>query len=458
MLKVFNTLTRKKEEITKQKLGVYTCGPTVYYFPHIGNMRAYLFMDFLRRTLDWFGKDLTHVMNITDVGHLTSDSDSGEDKMEAAAKKQQKTPWEIAKHYTDIFFDFAGRLNIQTPHVVCKATDHIREMIAMVKILEDKGYTYQIEGDGIYFDVQKFPRYGQLSGKNLDAEKVGRVDENPNKRHPYDFALWKYVAPEHIMKWDSPWGVGCPGWHIECSAMALKYLGAQFDIHTGGIDHLPIHHENEIAQSNCALGVTAVDKWMHNDWLLVDGGKMSKSIGNIYTLDTLAEKGFSPLDFRYLNLLTHYRKAINFTWEGLASAKAARENLKEAVWAHSGGTGKIPAGKLESYRKQFADAIGDDLNMPLAIGVLWTMVKEEKSDGIFNLALDFDRVLGLDLHAKEKKVETQIPPHIQELAKERWQARLLKNWAESDRLRDELKTQGYTVLDGKEGYTIVQTE
>lgn len=449
-MKVYNTLTNRKEELhdNSTPITMYTCGPTVYYFPHIGNMRAYLFMDFLRKSLHFLNYKTNSVMNLTDVGHLTSDEDEGEDKMEVSARKEKKSPTEIAEFYTKCFFDDFKMLNIETPEHVVKATEHIEHMIAFVKVLEERGFTYRIS-DGIYFDIQKFSGYGALSNKDITKVGVNRIEENSEKRHPFDFALWKFVPKEHIMKWDSPWGVGCPGWHIECSAMGMHYLGEKIDIHTGGVDHKTVHHENEIAQNDCMLGKRVVDNWMHVEFLQVDGGKMSKSLGNIYTINDLKSRGYSPLDFRYLNLLTHYRKSLNFTFEALNSAKSALKSLKSAVLEHKKSKNITDKAVLDGYMKEFKNAIADDLNMPLALGILWKAVKENLSEDIYNLALEFDKVFSLDLG-----VEEEIPANIVKLADERWQARLNKDWALSDKLRDEISALGYQIKDSKEGYEI----
>lgn len=453
-MKIYNSLTRKKEELSSKDniIKMYTCGPTVYYFPHIGNMRAYIFMDLLRKSLKYCGYKIEGVMNITDVGHLVSDSDEGEDKMEIAAKRENKDPYEIAKFYTDCFIKDTSRLNIELPEHIAKATEHIGEMIDFIKKLEEKGYTYIID-DGVYFDVQKFKGYGQLSGKDLSTVGESRIDENNQKHHPFDFALWKFVPENHIMKWNSPWGVGCPGWHIECSAMGEKYLGNSIDIHTGGIDHKPIHHENEIAQNDAKEGKRVVKNWMHVEFLQVDGGKMSKSLGNLYTLDDLIKKGYSPLDFRYMNLLTHYRKALNFTFESLASSASALKSLRNLVLEHKDAPNKTKEEVLESYEDQFVAAISDDLNIPLALGVLWKMLKsEEKSNDIFLLAKKFDSVFSLDL-GKETKAE-EIPEEILNLANQRKIARENKDYAKSDEIRNLISSKGYTILDTKEGFEI----
>lgn len=455
-MKVYNSLTKRKEELNPENntVKMYSCGPTVYYYPHIGNMRAYLFMDFLRRSIQYCGFKINGVMNLTDVGHLVSDDDVGEDKMELAAKREKKDPYQIAEYYTNCFIKDIKALNIILPEHIAKATDHIMEMIDFIKELEKKGFTYKID-DGIYFDIQKFNNYGALSGKDLSKAGINRIDENEQKHHPFDFALWKFVDPFHIMKWDSPWGVGCPGWHIECSAMGQKYLGTKIDIHTGGIDHKQIHHENEIAQNDSKTGKKVVDKWMHCEFLQVDGGKMSKSLNNIYTIDQLIEKEYSPVDFRYLNLLTHYRKSLNFTFDGLTAARQAAKSLKQIVNEHKTGKAKIDANILADYKKKFKDAISDDINMPLAVGILWQAVKEEKSKDIYNLALDFDKVLGLDLD-KEEKQENEIPEDIIKIANERKLARDNKNWAKSDELRNLIDSKGFNIKDTKEGFEITK--
>lgn len=456
MLKLFNSLTNKKQEfvpITPGFVKMYSCGPTVYSYQHIGNMRAYIFMDSLRRTLKYNGYKILGVMNVTDVGHLTSDEDNGDDKMELAAKKEQKSPYEIAKFYADKFFADLKLLNVDIPEHITYATQYIPQMIEFVKGLEAKGYTYRTS-DGIYFDVQKFSGYGQLSAKDLSKTGNARIEENLEKHHPFDFALWKFVPENHIMKWDSPWGVGCPGWHIECSSMGRDILGDRFDIHTGGIDHKTVHHEDEIAQNDALAGHRVVNFWMHNEFLAVDGGKMSKSLGNVWTIKDLSDRGFEPLDFKYFCLNTHYSKKLNFTFDALKSSALGYNNLKSLVASHKNGENKIEDDKLENYSEQFLNAINDDLNFPLAIGVLWTMLRNEpKSSQIFDLVQKFDKVLGLDLNGEEK-VKEEIPQEINELAKTRWQARLAKNWAESDRLRDEISKLGYVVRDGKDGYTL----
>ena len=459
MIRLYNSLTRTNEElkpINGDLVKMYSCGPTVYMHPHIGNMRAYIFMDTLRRVIKYNGYRVLGCMNITDVGHLTDDADDGEDKMEKSAKRENKSPYEIAKYYTDIFLDNLKMLNIDIPEHITKATEYVPQMIEFIKKLEEKGYTYIID-DGVYFDVSKFKDYGKLSNKNMDEIGVARVEENSQKKHPFDFALWKFVPENHIMKWDSPWGVGCPGWHIECSAMSYDVLGDHFDIHTGGIDHLPIHHENEIAQSNCALGHRVVEIWMHNEFVLVDGGKMGKSLGNCYTLEQLKEKGFDPLAFKLFCLNTNYGKTINFTFDGLKASQSTLENLKKIVAEHKNGSNTIDPDKLKKYKENFLNAVNDNLNTPLALGVLFSMLRSEpKSKQIYDLAIDFDRVFGLKLDEEIKSESQSIPDEIKDLASKRWQAKQDKDWVLADKLRAEVTQKGYQILDTKDGYTIKQ--
>lgn len=458
MLKFYNTLSREKEDFTPvgKVVTMYSCGPTVYNYAHIGNLRTYVFMDLVRRSLRYCGYKVKGVMNITDVGHLLSDADDGEDKMAIAAKKQQKSPYEIAEFYSQVFFNDIAALNIGKPEIIAKATDHIQDMIKYVETLVEKGYGYETS-DGIYFDIQAFPSYGKLSRLNLDDQIAGaRVEVNSEKRHPADFALWKKAPKEHIMQWESPWGMGYPGWHIECSAMSRKYLGSVIDIHSGGVDHIPVHHENEIAQSEALEGHKTVNTWMHGEFMLVDGGKMSKSLGNTYTIAQLQEMGYSPLSFRYFCLNTHYRKKLNFTFDGLKAAQVAYGRLLNAVYEHKVGTNATDPALLEKYASEFKSAVEDDVNIPMSLGVLWTMLKEKPSKDIYALALNFDKVLGLSLDkaTAPEKPKIEVPDDIKAIADERWEARKAKNWAESDRLRDLLSEKGYAVLDSKDGYTL----
>lgn len=464
-MKLYNTLTRRKEEFVPVKEGVasiYSCGPTVYQHAHIGNMRAYVFMDILRRVLRYNGYKLKHVMNITDVGHLVSDADEGEDKMVKTARQAQKSPWEIAEYYTGIFMSDIAELNIEKPEYIPKATEHINEMIEFVKALVDRGYGYETS-DGIYFDVMKFKGYGKLSGLDLEGQIAGaRIGVNEEKKHPADFALWKKAPKEHIMQWPSPWGMGYPGWHIECSAMGRKYLGDEFDIHTGGVDHIPVHHENEIAQSEALLGKPAVRCWLHGEFLLVDNGKMSKSLGNTYTVTDLKEKGFSPLAFRYMCLNANYRSKLNFTWEGIKAAQVALERLLESVSAHKNAPEGVKADPalIESFERDFSEAVNDDLNIPRALGVVWNIARHEtKSRDFYELLLKMDEILGLDFaKAGEKRSsdEQALDPEIEMLINQRQQARKEKNWKLADEIRDKLKSMGIHLEDTPQGVKIIR--
>jgi len=456
-LKFFNTLTRKKDDfkpLDGNTVRIYSCGPTVYNYAHIGNLRTYIFMDLLRRTLRFGGYDLKHVMNITDVGHLVSDGDEGEDKMAKTAREQKKTPLEIAAYYTGVFLKDIDRLHIERPEIIAKATEHIQEMIDFVVALDGKGYAYETS-DGIYYDIEKFPRYGMLSGISLEDQQAGaRVEVNSEKKHPADFALWKKAPKEHIMQWESPWGVGYPGWHIECSAMGLKYLGEEFDIHTGGVDHIPIHHENEIAQTCGLLGHPAARFWLHGEFMLVNNGKMSKSLGNTYTIDQLIEKGYDPLDFRYFCLNAHYRSKLNFTFEGMDSAKKSLKNLRNAVQKHKGAEGKADADVLKKLEADFSEAVCDDLNIPKALGLVWNMARlETKSDEVYRLILKCDDILSLSLDkvVEEKEEEADVDPEILALIEQRTAAKKAKNYAEADAIRAKLLEMGILLEDTPSG-------
>ncbi len=461
-IKFYNTLTKRKEEfvpIHENEARIYSCGPTVYNYAHIGNFRAYIFMDNLRRILEYNGYKLKHVMNITDVGHLESDADEGEDKMEKAARRENKSPFEIAKFYTEVFFEDMNKLNIERPEIIAKATEHIPDMLEFAKEIVKNGYGYETS-TAIYFDVSKLDKYPVLSNRNIDEQMAGaRIDVDPEKRNPYDFAIWIKAPANHIMKWDSPWGLSYPGWHLECSAMSKKYLGEEFDIHTGGVDHIPTHHENEIAQSKGAFGKVPARIWMHVEFLQVDGGKMSKSLGNVYTISQLQDKGIEPLAYKLFCYTAHYRAQLNFTFEGVMSSQKALNRLRESYLKHKTGSEQIEDSQLEEYKNRFIDAINDDLNMPLAMGIVWEIARHEKKSGkIAELLIELDKVLALDLinsemYLKEYK-DIEIPEHINDLLEQRKKARLEKNWELSDKIRDELKEKGYIVKDTKEGMTL----
>lgn len=457
-LNFYNTLTKTKEEfkpLEGNTVRIYTCGPTVYKDATIGNMKSYIFMDTLRRVLKYNGYQLKHAMNITDVGHLVSDADEGEDKMLKAAKEEKKSPLEIAEFYTKKFFEDFERLNIDKPEIICKATDHIKEMIEFVQKILDNGYAYETS-TAIYFDVSKLDRYGILSGIDVRNQMAGaRVKVDEEKRNPYDFALFIKAPENHIMKWESPWGLAYPGWHIECSTMSNKYLGDTFDIHTGGIDLIPTHHENEIAQSKGATGKMPVKFWMHCDYLLINGGKMSKSLGNAYLVTDLMEKGYDPLSFKMMCYTAHYRNKLNFTWEALDSSQSALTKLKEGYQKHKNGTDDIDKNMVLEYKNKFQEAINDDLNMPMAMSVVWDVVKNpNKSKKLADVLLDFDKVLGLKIEEPVFKKQEELPEEIKGLVEKRRNARLNKDWATSDLIRDELQTKGYMVKDSKEGMTV----
>ena len=455
-LKLYNTLTREKETFTpiNDIVKIYSCGPTVYSYAHIGNFRAYVFMDTLRRVLKYNGYNLKHAMNITDVGHLESDSDEGEDKIAKAAKKENKDPYEIAEYYTKIFLRDFERLNIDKPEIICKATDHINEMMEYVQDIVKNGYGYETSR-GIYFDISKLDKYPVLSDRKVDEQIAGaRVEVDKEKRNPEDFALWIKAPENHIMKWESPWGLCYPGWHIECSAMSNKYLGEEFDIHTGGIDHIPTHHENEIAQSKGKTGKIPARFWMHCNFLTIDGGKMSKSLGNIYTLDTLAEKGIDPIAYKLFCFSSHYRNKLNFTFEGAISANTSLMRLREGYQKHLNGTEEVSQDVLDDLEEKFHKAINDDLNMPIAMSYVWDAIRiPKKSKQVADLLLKFDRVLGIKI---DEKTETKldIPEEIQKLLDERKIARENKNWELSDKIRDIIQEKGYIIKDSKNGVSI----
>lgn len=455
-IKLYNTLTKQTEElkpIEGNLVKIYTCGPTVYSYAHIGNFRAYLFMDLLRRTLKYNGYELKHVMNITDVGHLESDADEGEDKMLKAAKKENKNPYEIAAFYTNAFMKDVERLNINKPEYIIKATDYIQEMIEFVQELLNNGYAYETS-KGIYFDITKLDKYPVLSNRKLDEQIAGaRVEVDEEKKNPYDFAVWIKAPENHLMKWDSPWGLSYPGWHIECSTMGRKYLGEEFDIHTGGVDHIPTHHENEIAQSKGATGKIPAKIWMHVEFLQVDGGKMGKSLGNTYTLDNLQEKGIEPLAYKLFCFSSNYTKKLNFTWEGAKAAQTSLERLRDGLQKHKNGTEIIEKEVLSNYEEKFLQEINDNLNVTSAMSVVWDIIRnEKKSKDFYQLICKFDEVLGLNLaNASKEKLELDLPKEVEKLVKQRKLAREQKNWAESDRLRDEIQKLGYCIKDSKTG-------
>ena len=458
----YNTLTRKKEifnSINKEEVRIYSCGPTVYKDATIGNMRTNIFQDILRRVLRYNGYKLKHAMNITDVGHLVSDGDDGEDKMLKSAREENKSPLEIAKHYTELFFKDLELLNIETPEIVCKATEHIDIMLEYVQKLVKNGYAYETS-TAIYFDISKLDKYPILSNLDIENQKAGaRVNIDTEKRNPYDFALWIKAPENHLMKWDSPWGPSYPGWHIECSAMGQKYLGQQFDIHTGGIDLIPTHHENEIAQSKGACGKIPANYWMHGEYLLIDGGKMSKSLGNVYLVKDIVEKGYDPIVYRLFSYSSHYRNKLNFTWEGIEASAKSLERLRNSYQVNLDGKDELTkedVEKINQIEEKFHQAINDDLNMPLAMSFVWELARfDKKNPEVSKMLKKFDEILGIKINKKTDENEiTKIPQEISKLIEERKIARENKNWQESDRLRDVITEKGYAVKDTKEGTEI----
>ncbi len=453
MLKLYNSLTRSVdafEPMEPPKVGLYTCGPTVYNFLHVGNWRTYVFEDVLRRSLDFLGYTVRHVMNITDVGHLTSDADSGEDKLEVGGAREGKTAWEVAKFYTDAFLADSRELGLLPPEVLCRATDHIPEQIELCRRLEAKGLLYKT-ADGVYFDTARFKDYGRLAGiENLAGAKAGaRVEANPEKRNAADFAVWKLSPPgkKRHMEWDSPWGRGFPGWHIECSAMAMKYLGESFDIHCGGVDHIPIHHTNEIAQAEGATGKPFVRVWMHGEFLLMNAAKMAKSAGGFITLADLKAKGIEPLDYRYHCLTAHYRKQLEFSWDALESSKTARRRLRDAAAELRKRAAPGPV-SCADWEQRFKAALAGDLNIPEALAVVWDLLRADLPDAAKLAFLQTaEKVLGMGLFEEARA----LPPELAELVEKRAKARAAKDFALSDSLRKELDGKGVLVEDGKDG-------
>lgn len=462
-IKLYNTLTRQKEVFKPIRAGeasVYTCGPTVYDYTTIGNFRSYVFADLLRRVLMFNGLNVTHVVNITDVGHLVGDGNMGEDKLEKGAAKLGKTAWEIADMFTEIYKQELDKMNILRPTVWPRATDHIEEQITFIKELTERGYTYQIS-DGIYFDTSKQPDYGKLAKLDIEGLKEGaRVEKNEEKKNPTDFALWKFSPTDkkRDMEWESPWGVGFPGWHIECSAMGVKYLGDHFDIHTGGIDFIPLHHTNELAQNEARFDSPVVNIWMHGDFISVDGRRIGKSEGNAITVSELEGKGFTPLAYRYLLLGTHYRQKSNFTEESLQAASSAYQNLvgklaamKLEAMEHA-DVGTISASELEKFKS----AINDDLNVPQGLAILWEMLSASaiSSADKYATAIKFDEVLGLRLEEAvkaEMERHNDIPEEVTKLAEEREVARAENDWTRADELRAQINNLGYFIEDGDDG-------
>lgn len=444
-MKVYNTLSRKKEElvpIKDREIGIYSCGPTVYWNQHIGHMYAYVQWDTLVRLFRYLGYKVTWIMNITDVGHMTSDEDSGEDKMEKGAKREGLSVWEVAKKYEAQFLESLKILNISMPDVLCRATEHIDEQINLAKKIEERGFTYKTK-TGLVFDTSKFPEYSSFANLKLAEMEAGaRVEVDEEKKKPWDFLLWVTNQPNHIMKWPSPWGEGFPGWHLECTAMSTKYLGNKFDIHTGGKEHIGVHHTNEIAQGYGAFGHQTANYWLHNGWLTFEGAKMSKSLGNIVLATDIKDKGYEPMALRYLILSSNYKQGLDFNFRNLGVAEQAVTKLKKA--AQVSGEGEV----IEEIRAEFLEKMEDDLSTPEAVAVIWKMIKGDyKKEDIKATLLELDKILGLKL--SETKTE-EIPEEIINMAEERNEAKRNKNWAEADRLREEINKRGYLVEDTKD--------
>ncbi len=454
-MKLYNTLTRKIDEFVPLESGLvkmYCCGPTVYSYPHIGNLRTYLNEDFLRRTLQRAGYQVQHVMNITDVGHLTSDADAGEDKMLKAAEKEKMDVMAVARKYEKSFFDQEKELHILRPTIVCRATEHVQDMIQFVKKLQEKGLAY-LSGGNVYFDTVKFGTYGRLSGQNLCGLQHGaRVEEDTNKKNPTDFVLWFTSSKfeNQILQWDSPWGRGYPGWHIECSVMSSKYLGENIDIHCGGVDHIPVHHENERAQSEGCFGHQWVNYWVHNEFLQLKNIKMSKSLGNILTVDSLKEKGYDPMAYRYLALTAHYRSLLTFGWDVLDSAQHAFDNLKARIIEikKHATSDDIDEKSRKEYLSKFDESLFNDLGTPQALVVMWEVLKNNTLNPSTKWAIlsDMDSVLGFGMENFQEKSYI-LDAEATELLAQRKQARLEKNWSKSDEIRDILKNKGFLIKD-----------
>lgn len=458
---LFNTLTRGMEElkpIKSPEVKIYCCGPTVYAFQHIGNFRTFLFEDLLVRTLRFAGYQVQHVMNITDVGHLVNDQDAGEDKMLVAARREKKRSHEIAEYYTNKFFEDWDRLKLMRPQVVCKATEHIKDMVDLIERIAKNGKTY-LSGGNVYFDVAQCADYGKLAQLDLLGQKAGtRVDIDANKRNPFDFVLWftKSKFENQELQWDSPWGRGYPGWHIECSAMSMRYLGEQFDIHCGGVDHIPVHHTNEIAQSEAATGKPWVGMWMHGEFLLLNNLKMSKSAGTFTVLDDVIARGFDPLAYRYFCLSGHYRQQISLSWEAVEGANNALQRLKEQVLAlKDAGPGGAIGEAGQPYLQRFAEAITHDLNAPQALAAMWELLGAKNIAPAEKLAVleRFDSVLGFDISSMSRG---EVPAEVQALLEEREVARKAKNWGRSDELRVEIEARGFTLKDSPKGPVVTK--
>lgn len=469
-MNLYNTLTKKVEPLTplsEGKIGMYACGFTVYDYAHIGHMRRYIMDDVLRRALEAQGLEVTYVQNVTDVGHLSSDGDEGEDKMEKGARKYGKTVWDLAKYYEEQYDETMRALGVAKPTILCRATEHIQSMIALIARLEAGGHTYQTD-EAVYFDTATFAHYGRLGGQKLEDKKQAARDDvnvDQGKKHAIDFALWfKRVGrfADHSMHWESPWGSGFPGWHIECSAMAMQYLGDTLDIHSGGIDHIPVHHENEIAQSEAATGQPFVRLWIHHAFLMVDGVKMSKSLNNFYTIDDVRKQGIDPYAMRLLFLQTHYRQTMNFTWGAARAANTSYLKLQEQVRALRQQTSRVELSpekleQIEAFQSDFTAALENDLNTPQAVAAMWKMIKSNiPSPDKLDLLMEWDKILGLGLTTIKSNTQDAIPDEIVQLAEMRQTAKANKNFTASDMHRDKILAGGYDIIDTPSGYKITK--
>ena len=460
-LKVYNTLNRELQvfvPIEENRVGMYVCGPTVYNYAHIGNLRSFIFEDIVRRTFEYFDFDVKHVMNITDVGHLTDDADQGEDKMIKSAQEKEKSVWEIAEFFTEAFFADIDQLNIKRPHVTCRATQHIQDMINLIQRIEKNGFTY-FAGGNLYFDISKFRDYGKLALLTPGALRPGsRTEIDENKKNPADFVLWftRSKFDHQAMLWDSPWGIGYPGWHIECSAMSMKHLGSHFDIHCGAIDLIPVHHTNEIAQSQAATGEKWVNYWLHGEFLVLSDKKMAKSAGNFLTLASLIERGYHPLDYRYFCLNAHYRSQLHFSFQALDAARSGRQNLVERIVllkdVVTDDEELSIEGKALSYLARFRENLTDDFNTPRCLGDLWGLIKDEDIDAASRLDCVYrmDRIFGLDL-AESTVEKTEVNQESKKLIQEREAARARKDFKKADELRNLLKNRGIIIEDTPQG-------
>jgi cysteinyl-tRNA synthetase len=452
-LHLYDTMSRRLrafEPLAPPTVDMYCCGPTVYDTAHIGNLRTYLFEDVLRRALEFNGYTVKHVVNITDVGHLTDDADQGDDKVEEQSRRTGRSAWEIAAHFTRVFQADMHRLNMLPPTVWCRATEHIDEQIDLIRCIEARGFAYQTS-DGLYCDTSRLPNYGRLARLDPDGLQAGARVDLGEKRRPTDFALWKQSPPgaRRQMEWESPWGIGFPGWHIECSAMAAHYLGPFFDIHCGGEDHIPVHHTNEIAQTHACHGTDLANFWLHGYFLQAGDERMSKSSGRFLRLEDLVDRGYDPLAFRYLCLTAHYRSRLRFTWEALAGAATALDRLRAAFHEWDGDGSPDPA-----YLDRFSDHVNDDLNLPRAVALTWELVRSDLPTADRKATVhQFDRILGLGL-ADWEPAEPSVPAEITRLVEERERLRAQRRWAEADALRDRVREAGFEIEDSGSGPTV----